>query len=231
MSVRRLFILLVACALIAPAAVRAAGPGTGTGGAAAPPPDPRLATSPNVMLGKPTTFSGVLPLAAGATATVERLDAKTGAWVPIAAAPIAVDGAYRASWTADVAGRITTRVTTARPGDPAAALAGAAPEAGVTIYRRALTTWFGPGFFGRKTYCGQKLDRRLMGVGHRTLPCGTPVAFFYKGRSITVPVVDTGPFNGKMRWDLTYAAAKALRLSHTDTVGAVRVGSAPQASR
>ena len=120
MTVRRLLILLVACALLAPAAVRAAGPGTG--GAAAPPPDPRLATSPNVMLGKPTTFSGVLPLAGGATATVERLDARTGAWLPIASAPIAADGSYAARWTADVAGRITTRVTAGRAGDPGAAL-------------------------------------------------------------------------------------------------------------
>jgi len=75
------------------------------------------------------------------------------------------------------------------------------------------------------------MSRRLMGVGHRSLPCGTPVAFFYKGRSITVPVVDTGPFNGKMRFDLTFGAAKALGLRHTDTVGAVRVGAAPQPSR
>jgi len=122
-------------------------------------------------------------------------------------------------------------VTAGRGGDPDAALAGAAPEAGVTIYRRTLTTWFGPGFFGNRTYCGQRMSRRLMGVGHRSLPCGTPVAFFYKGRSITVPVVDTGPFNGKMRFDLTFGAAKALGLRHTDTVGAVRVGAAPQPSR
>ena len=229
MSVRRLLILLAACALLAPAAVRAADPGTG--GAAAPPPDPRLATSPNVMLGKTTTFSGVLPLAGGATATVERLDAKTGTWLPIASAPIAADGSYRATWTADVAGRITTRVTAGRGGDPDAALAGAPPEAGVTIYRRTLTTWFGPGFFGKRTYCGQRMSRKLLGVAHRSLPCGTPVAFFYKGRSITVPVVDTGPFNGKMRFDLTFGAAKALGLRHTDTVGAVRVGAAPQPSR
>ena len=38
-----------------------------------------------------------------------------------------------------------------------------------------------------------------------------------------MPVVDTGPFNGKMRWDLTAGAARALGLTHTDFVGAVRV--------
>ena len=221
MTARRLLIVLVACALAAPAAARAADPGSG--GAAAPPPDPRLAATPNVMLGKATTFSGVLPLAAGATVTVERLDAPTGAWLPIASAPVGADGTYRATWTADVAGRITTRVITTPAGDPGATLAGAPPQAGVTIFRRALTTWFGPGFYGRTTKCGQKLTRRLLGVGHRTLPCGTPVAFFYKGRTLTVPVVDTGPFNGKMRWDLTAGAARALGLTHTDFVGAVRV--------
>jgi rare lipoprotein A (peptidoglycan hydrolase) len=69
-----------------------------------------------------------------------------------------------------------------------------------------------------------KLSRRLLGVAHRRLPCGTPVALTYGGRAITVPVVDRGPFRRGRRWDLTAATARALGFTVTDRIGAVRVG-------
>jgi rare lipoprotein A len=61
------------------------------------------------------------------------------------------------------------------------------------------------------------------GVAHKRLPCGTQVAVLYKGRRITVPVVDRGPFAHGAQWDLTAATAQALGFEHTDRVGAVRV--------
>ena len=68
------------------------------------------------------------------------------------------------------------------------------------------------------------MSRTLLGVAHRKLPCGTDVALTYEGRTITVPVVDRGPFKRGRRWDLTIAAAKALGFTFTDRIGAVRVG-------
>ena len=38
------------------------------------------------------------------------------------------------------------------------------------------------------------MSRTLLGVAHKTMRCGTQVAVLYKGRRITVPVVDRGPF-------------------------------------
>ena len=67
------------------------------------------------------------------------------------------------------------------------------------------------------------MTRKLLGVAHRTLPCGTQVALTYKGNAITVPVVDRGPFKRGRRWDLTAAAAKALGFTYTDRLGAVPV--------
>ena len=64
----------------------------------------------------------------------------------------------------------------------------------MTVYRAAVASWYGPGFYGRKTACGQRMTRKLLGVAHKRLPCGTEVALSYGGRSITVPVVDRGPF-------------------------------------
>ena len=42
-------------------------------------------------------------------------------------------------------------------------------------------SWYGPGLYGNGTACGQKLTKDLVGVAHRTLPCGTLVTFRYKG--------------------------------------------------
>ncbi len=217
--------LLVACALAAPAAARADDPGPSTGGTAAPEAEPGLVASAHVLVGKVAAFRGMLPDDAGRIVTIERLDDETGAWLPIATAPIGEDGAYLARWRADVAGRLTTRATVGSDAPPTgAALALSAPlETSMTVYRPAVASWYGPGFYGRKTACGLRMSRKLMGVAHRKLPCGTPVAISYEGNAITVPVVDRGPFVKGRRWDLTAAAAKALDFTFTDRLGAVRV--------
>src|SRR5918998_1654143 len=151
MPARRIVMLLVSCALAAPAAAHATEPGPPTGGTAAPPADPALATT-HVMVGKVAEFRGTLPDAAGGTVTIERLDAETATWVALASAPIAADGTYLARWRADVAGRMTTRATVGNPGESGAALAfAAAPESSLTVYRPAMATWYGPGFYGRTT--------------------------------------------------------------------------------
>ena len=97
------------------------------------------------------------------------------------------------------------------------------PELPLTVYRGAVATWYGPGFYGNTTACGIELTRELVGVAHRSLPCGTNVAVRYGSRTLVVPVVDRGPFGGEARWDLTEAAAQQLGFTHTDRIGAVRL--------
>ncbi len=86
------------------------------------------------------------------------------------------------------------------------------------VYRRAEATWYGPGFWGETTACGQTLRRRTLGVAHRTLPCGTLVDFLYRGRTISVKVIDRGPF-GEADWDLTKATKDRLHFEGRDEVG------------
>jgi hypothetical protein len=73
-------------------------------------------------------------------------------------------------------------------------------------------SWYGPGFYGEHTACGQVLTKTLMGVANRTLPCGTLVSFRnpYNGRVVTVPVVDRGPYVAGRDWDLTHGACLAI---------------------
>ena len=71
-------------------------------------------------------------------------------------------------------------------------------------------SWYGPGLIGNGTACGQTLTRELVGVAHRTLPCGTLVTFRNGDRTLTVPVVDRGPFVSDRVFDLTVGACKAL---------------------
>ena len=224
---RRILMLLAACVPAAPA--MAAEP---TGGTAAPAPSALTAT-PNVLVGGVARFRGAFsPRDYGRAVTVERFDAGTASWTAIAGTTVERDGSYHARWRADVTGRHRTRarlayeggagVTAAAP-DTGGASAAAPTETSMTVYREALASWYGPGLYGRTTACGQRLTRSLLGVAHKRLPCGAEVALTYHGRSITVPVVDRGPFRPGRRWDLTAATAKALGFTFTDRIGAVRI--------
>ena len=72
-----------------------------------------------------------------------------------------------------------------------------------------------------------RLNKRTLGVAHRTLPCGTLVELFKDGRTVTVPVIDRGPFRRGTSYDLTYATAQTLGIDATATLGAVRAAPAP----
>lgn len=65
-------------------------------------------------------------------------------------------------------------------------------------------------FDGRRTACGQTFGPKLLGVAHKTLPCGTRVAFRYRGKTVIVRVVDRGPYVAGRQFDLTIATAYAL---------------------
>jgi hypothetical protein len=81
-------------------------------------------------------------------------------------------------------------------------------------------SWYGPGFWGQHTACGLTLTQELRGVAHRTLPCGTLVQFKNPntGQTVTVPVVDRGPYVSNRLWDLTKAACTAIAHCYTGSL-------------
>jgi rare lipoprotein A (peptidoglycan hydrolase) len=110
-------------------------------------------------------------------------------------------------------------------GAGAPASASASRQAPKQLRPREIATWFGPGFYGQQTACGQTLTPAVVGVAHRTLPCGTLVAVTYRGRTAIVPVLDRGPYSRiGANWDLTAGAAQALAITGTVRILARVVG-------
>jgi rare lipoprotein A (peptidoglycan hydrolase) len=79
-------------------------------------------------------------------------------------------------------------------------------------WRTAEYSWYGPGFYGSGTACGQTYSKTILGVAHKTLPCGTKVTLRNpkNGRSITVRVIDRGPYVAGRMWDLSRATCAYL---------------------
>ena len=69
-----------------------------------------------------------------------------------------------------------------------------APSTGGAWSNSPHVTWYGPGFYGNRTACGQTYTREIIGVAHKTLPCGTMVQFRWNGITATAPVIDRGPY-------------------------------------
>ena len=171
------------------------------------------------MLGHTLRFRGALGAEqAGRTLQIQRQVAG-GAWTQTATATVAPDGTFLARWRTDEIGSFAVRALIA--GTQVQAADAAPLTTSVTVYRPARATWFGPGFYGKHTACGQVMSHALLGVAHRTLPCGTPVSVFFAGKSITVPVIDRGPFANGARYDLTSAVAQAVGMTETSTIGVV----------
>jgi hypothetical protein len=84
--------------------------------------------------------------------------------------------------------------------------------------RIAGATWYGPGFYGNRTACGQVLRRGTVGVAHKTLPCGAKVTISYRGRALVTKVIDRGPYRAGYSWDLTNGARELLHFDYSDKV-------------
>jgi rare lipoprotein A (peptidoglycan hydrolase) len=98
----------------------------------------------------------------------------------------------------------------------------ASPTRRVTAYRLAGASYYGPGLYGNGMACGGTLLPGTLGVAHKTLPCGSRVRLRYRGRSVTVRVVDRGPYVAGRDFDLTTATKDRLRFPGVGTILASR---------
>lgn len=108
--------------------------------------------------------------------------------------------------TAEPSPSPTPEPTPAPTAAPAvAALPPLPPTGGLVI-----ASWYGPGFYGNRTACGQIYTPEIIGVAHRTLRCGTMLVLEYRGRTMTVPVIDRGPYIAGRTLDLSNATRLAM---------------------
>ena len=97
-----------------------------------------------------------------------------------------------------------------RTPQPVATPAPAAPAPKASSGAWVYASWYGPGFYGNRTACGQTFTTASWGVAHKTLRCGTTVQITYRGKTVSAPVIDRGPYVAGREVDLSSAVAGAL---------------------
>jgi hypothetical protein len=188
----------------------------GTAGGGAVFTDPVVSAPTGAFAGTLSSVAGHVAPGSGNVTIEARLG--QGIWTAIGNAPTDANGDFTISWKPFKAGLYDFRVT---PVDSASVATAAPTQGTLSVYRRQKATWYGPGFYGKRTACNVKLTRHTLGVAHRSLPCGTKVEFFSAGHKITVPVIDRGPYVSGVTWDLTLATTHALGSNDTLILGAL----------
>jgi rare lipoprotein A len=160
-------------------------------------------------------------LAPGARGRRVRLELRTaGRWKAVDRARTGAGGRFRASWRPARTGSYRLRVRF--KGDRFNAAASRSFGGRVHVYRPSRASWYGPGLYGNALACGGSLSAGKLGVANKSLRCGTRVTLRYRGRSVTVPVIDRGPFSGSREWDLTAATKARLHFPDTGVVWTTR---------
>jgi hypothetical protein len=168
------------------------------------------------------TISGSVPLADAGHAVWLQVRQGQGGWATVLSGTSSASGAFVINWRASRTGQLTLRVVSSAAA--AASSVTATPQATLAVYQQVIATWYGPGFYGNRTACGETLTKHLVGLADRTLPCGTPVSLTYNGETLTLPVIDRGPYANDATLDLTHAAAQELGITETTAVGMLVLG-------
>jgi rare lipoprotein A len=160
----------------------------------------------HVLAGRAAVVQGVLrPARPGAFVVLETQ--RGGTWHTLGRAVTDATGRYRLRYRTHRTGSWAARLRLAGPG----ADTSVRRDLGrLNVYRRAVASWYGPGFFGSHLACGGRLTPGTLGVANKRLPCGTKVTLRYRGRSVRVPVVDRGPYVAGREYDLTSATKARL---------------------
>jgi rare lipoprotein A len=98
-------------------------------------------------------------------------------------------------------------------------------NADVAVREVGVASWYGQPFHGRPTSSGERYNMYAMTAAHPTMPLPSyaRVRNLSNGRSVIVRINDRGPFHGKRVIDLSYAAARKLKISGTAKVEVVRL--------
>jgi rare lipoprotein A len=79
------------------------------------------------------------------------------------------------------------------------------------------SSWYGPGFNGKKTANGEKYDCEALTAAHPNLPFGSIVRVVNRrtGQFEVVRINDRGPFQEGREIDVSYRVARKIGLIHS----------------
>ncbi len=175
----------------------------------------------NVLAGLPASVAGFLTSRSAPVGELAGQVVRLQALTPHGWRTLATDTAGRR-------GRFRVRYVPSRIGSRLVRLAVAGAGADRTarrllgrldVYRLAGASWYGG---GGTLACGGELTSTTLGVANKTLPCGTQVTLRYDGRTVTVPVIDRGPYVEGREFDLTEATKRVLGFGDTGDVWSTR---------
>ena len=168
----------------------------------------------DVLAGRRAVLRGAIrPAAAGRRVVLQRRT--RGGWATVARSRTGPAGGFVLRKRLGRAMSAILRVRVAGGGG----LVGARESVGrLNVFRRALASWYGPGFYGGALACGGRLGWGTLGVAHKTLPCGTALTLRYGRRTVRVRVIDRGPYVGGREFDLTAATKRRLGFGGVGTV-------------
>ena len=188
-----------------------------------------LAVTPSALLQhQVAVVSGSVPIADAGHPVWLQVRQGRRSWVPVLSAAAAADGSFAISWRTNRTGQLTLRVVGS--GVASTSSVTATPQVTLSVYAQVVATWYGPGLYGNHTACGEKLTRSIVGIADRTLPCGTPVTLRYNGQTLTLPVIDRGPYANGATLDLSQAAAQELGMTQTVNIAMLVLGGPPLAA-
>ena len=168
----------------------------------------------NTWVGKRATLKGkVRPGTAGRRVSLA-VKAK-GRLHKIGSARTTSGGNFRISWTSKSSGAKKLRLHV--EGDKAAVASSQTVK--LNVFKAANASYYGPGFYGSRTACGQTMTPGAVHVAHKTLPCGTKVKFYLGGKIVNTVVRDRGPFHPGRTFDLSAGLKQRLGFGSTGVVG------------
>jgi len=87
-----------------------------------------------------------------------------------------------------------------------------------------VASWYGPGYDGKRTACGERFDQDALTAAHGSWACGTKarVTLLSTGKSVVVRINDLFPNHKGRLIDLSHEAAKRIGLLGPGT-GRVRL--------
>jgi len=195
--------------------------GSYAGGTFVAPTDPKTALNQSKLV---TKIEGLLTTKCGPAATsgdIENIFACPGSTTVADLQKCVVCGGWTATYELPRLPEPVARSRISAPTPEPTRAPTAASGSVVTV------SWYGPGFFENRLPCWPWLAANGLpiqflpdtwGVAHKSLPCGTMVTLTHGANTVTVPVVDRGPYIAGREFDLSPRVKAALGCTDLCTV-------------